>query len=198
MIEKVNAMQKLRYRVTVEDVVAFNEFHCLRSPTAIQKRQRKRVIVSVVAALVYFVIGCYIQASTSWGTGLWFPILFGLTIGAICYVIASPRFAIPHLLRYIVRKRYAKPDMSKFLGEHTLEVDDQGFTHRTNYSETRYAWGALERIETEQDRTYLYISAIQAIVIPHKNIEEGNFTALLEAMKAHYTPGQVLARPKTP
>jgi hypothetical protein len=184
--------QTIRYAVTVDDMVAFNEFHYLHSPDAMRKRKRKRVILSVSGALVYLVLGYCMHVSAPGIFGWWFAPVLGLLIGLLIYGLGSPRFNIPHLLRYLVRRRYAKADTAKYLGEHFLEVDDQGFSHRTAYTETRFAWGALERIETAQDRTFLYISSFQAVVIPHKCVIEGNFAALLMAVKSHYKPGQVL------
>lgn len=190
--------QTIRYTVAVEDVVALTEFHAIRSEAAKRKRHRVRVFLSVALALTCFALGYNMHLTSPMVIGVWFAPVFALMGGLAAFVMASPRFTIPRLLRYLVRRRYSKPDMTKSLGEHSLDVDDQGFTHRTRFSETRYAWGALERIETEPNHTYWYINSCQAIVIPHQKIIEGSFPAVLSATKQHYKPGQAMEQARKP
>jgi hypothetical protein len=197
MTENDETRQSIRYTVTVDDVVALGVFHSIRSAAAKQTRQRLRVILSAVAGAVWFIVGYNVYLVSPQTIGLWVAPAFGLMAGGVVYGLGSHRFQMPHLLRYMIRKRYAKPDNAKYLGEHSLAIDAQGFTHRTPYTESRYAWGALDRIEAEPSHTYWYVSSCQAIVIPHQKIVEGNFPALLAAVKEHYKPSQTLVQARS-
>ena len=95
-------------------------------------------------------------------------------------------------LGQITRKLYAEDKNPGMVGGHVLEVDEQGFVDRTDYQESRYAWGALVRIEIEPGYTYLFTGAASAFVIPHKAITGGDFPALLEQIRMHYHPERSL------
>ena len=41
----------------------------------------------------------------------------------------------------MVRRLYSEDKNPGTLGEHTLDVDEEGFTVATAYQRTRYAWG---------------------------------------------------------
>ena len=178
-------------------MMAFNWFHLMWSEEGIRRRKRTRIIAVTLLAAMGLFFGSLISQSLPTVFPSWTAFAAATAGGLLGWVLSLPQMSTPVLLRYLVRKTYSKPDMQKYLGEHRLEVDDQGIRHRTSVSETRLAWGALHRIESERDYSYWYINSRQAIVIPHQNIVEGSFPALLARVKEHYKPGELLQPTKT-
>jgi hypothetical protein len=172
---------RIRYNNTIDDMVALNTFHQTNSPTA--KRMWKLTLWG--GTLFLFVIitltGRYSLAARIAG---------GLT-GAAFYVVAI------HVLRYLsmgplVRRMYAEGSQKGTLGEHEMEVTEQGLVEWTDYNEMKSAWGAIQRIETTPSHTFIYVGPIMAYVIPHGAVTEGDLRAFLGELKRHYRPDATL------
>jgi hypothetical protein len=72
------------------------------------------------------------------------------------------------------------------LGEHTVEATDTEFVDKTDSGEQRTRISDLERIETNSDYAFIYISAISAHIIPRNNLLEGDCDLFLQDIKKRY------------
>jgi hypothetical protein len=178
------------YSVTMEDMAAFNLFHFRNSPTI--RRMQRRYLIKY--SLLMFPIG-FCMASFA-RMPLWPALcvaLFGTVSMAAYFLYYQKRGYIPRL-RKMVQRLYTEDQNPGVLGEHTLEVDEEGFTDLTAYRHSRYAWGGLVRIEAEPGYTYLYTGSQSAFIIPHQAITDGDFKAVLKQISRHYQPDKTLAR----
>ena len=182
----------IQFTIEIEDMVAFNEYHYIRTPTGIKRMFQRRVAFSVPIAILLLFLGSMMHRDQSWIFGIWFPPVLAF-MGVLAYNYLELNYLkSPTYFRNKIRKFYSIADNKSVLGEHNLRVAREGFVSATKYLETRMSWGALDRIETDSNYTYLYISAVNAIIIPHAKITEGDFPALLQAIKTHYKPDQEL------
>ncbi len=177
------------YTVTMADLVAYNLYY-FRHSSAIRRRQRRSLIV-VPSGIVAVALAVYFLTPI---IPLWFCLVWGLcstllTVGPMVYY--QKRGYIKRVPK-MVQQMYSEDKNPGLLGEHTLEVDEEGFTVATDYQHTCYSWGALVRIETEPGYTYLYTGAINGYVIRHDAITSGNFKAVLEQIGRHYQPDKTL------
>ena len=177
------------YNVTMDDMVAFNEFH-MRGSRTMRSIWRRCLVAFPLLAFVFSMALLWHGEMVS----VW-PALFTAAVcaaGAAGYVLL-----LKHLyagrLRKSVRALYSEDQNPCALGEHTLEVDEEGFTVVSRYSRCRYAWGALVKVETEPRYSYIYLGAVNALVIPHGEIVSGDFRAVLEQIGRHYHPDKALA-----
>ena len=175
----------IRYELEVEDYVRFNLFHFHKTKLGRNEVMKYRMKVIALAALILYLIGCL--AANSF---FWFPFLllaFGTTVMWLKTLIFYRS-----TMRSEMKKEFKKSEHKLHLCEYILSIEETGFVLKTNHSESKIAWAAMEKIETEPDYTYLYIGTKNAVIIPNKSISEGNIATVLNAIKTHYKPGQML------
>ena len=198
--DEQSAQIAIRYNVTMDDLVAFNEYHMLLSPQALRKRRQLIAILTAVFVVEFGVVGTLARGLLPPGTGWWswcLPPLFAFVFGGAAFFLVRRSFnrkkpKLPKWMQNRIRKLYSAGENKSIIGEHILEVSENGFNDRTAYNESRYTWGTLERIETTEEHTFLFIGALNAFVIPHNRITEGDLPAVLQAIKLHYKPLQRL------
>lgn len=192
-MEHTEVAASVRYNVEMDDLLAFTDYHLLRSATGKQIRERMRRVFAGIIAAVYFLLGLLLHAALPNTIGLWFPFLFAVLGGGLYYLFGLSRGSRHSgATRRRLVDLYSAGANRATICEHTLEITETGIVDRTPVSECRYAWAALEHIESDAKHTYLYIGAANAIVVPHEKVTLGSFPAVLQAIKLHYTPDRLL------
>ncbi len=182
----------IRYSVTMDDVTAFNLFHCNHTVSGRRAVQEYRVRSTATVALLLLAVGVLISRTWSSGLGIWFPPAYALLGTALFITRQTSVLKSREFWRKRVMKSITPGSDRGLFCEHIITVDENGFTKKTPVSETRFAWAAIENIEADEHHTYIYTGSVMAITIPHENIIEGNFPAVLHAIKAHYRPEMCL------
>jgi hypothetical protein len=184
------ASSSVTYTLTMEDLVTFNLFNFRHSPT-IRKIQR-RALISWPLTTFLCVLGVLLLTRL---LPFW-PALctaFACTVWTAGCMVYYQKHGYIKRVRKLAQQIYSENKHPGLIGEHTLEVDSEGITHVNAYSRTRYAWGALERIETEPGYTYLYLGS-QTFILRHQAIISGDFKAFLEQISRHHQPDRAIAR----
>ena len=176
------------YNVSLEDLGKVQHVFSRTSKTIRQARLRRSIGIPVSIFLI--VLGALVASSADVGTALYMALLGSLYVAGILYL--SVKYQYPRRLKKMLRRLLDEDRNPGLIGERTLEVDEDGFTLTTGYSQTRCAWGQLVRIESEPDYTYMYTGAGNAVIIPHTSIEAGNLRALLAEVERHYHPEKLL------
>ncbi len=159
---------RLRYENTINDLLAFQEFHYAHSPTM----QRVMAKQKGAAVLVVFVLICLLPGKQSTAINI-----FMALVGAGIYALILPSIIRRNIKKHVL-KMYAEGSNKGSLGEHELEIAADGLVERSPYNETKTAWGAVERIESTQE---------------HKNrLAEGDFRAFLAQVGQRFQPDQRL------
>ena len=195
MTDEILDLQKMReheigFEITEEDFVQFNLFHYQKTKVGKQYLLQTRLKALALVAVLFFIYGYFLATLLPLHFKLWVPILASILGTAAMYPLMLK--AYPRAVRKMVKKLFKKEENKSLFCEHFLTVDEIGVSNRTAYSESKIAWGALERIETGENYTYLYIGTMQAHIIPHKSITQGDLGSFLNAIKTHYKPGQLL------
>lgn len=95
-------------------------------------------------------------------------------------------------MKHQVRNFYSEGKNRGVIGEHELEISADGIIERTLYNETKSAWGAVEKIESNPEYTFIYMNSVTAHVIPTRRIIEGDLSEFLTTLGQHYQPDQQL------
>lgn len=175
---------RLCYENTLEDAVAINKYHQKHSPAV--KRFRKMMLIF----LALWIIGVNL-------VGYGFANIAAVLFYSLVYFVGA--LLLIGVLRWLVsdrmvRRIYSGDKNRAFLGSHDLELRDEGLLHRTAYSETKMAWGLIERIESTPQHTFIYTGSASALVIPHDRITDGNYAAFLQELGQRFKPDQALER----
>jgi hypothetical protein len=174
---------RIAYDVRLEDALAFSRHHYDHSPLIRRPVFVRRVVFTVLgicfAAAGFFVSDVW-YSFLSWEVGA-ILILGGLVFGPWCW-----RWQYMRQMKSI----YRGGKNAGMLGPKVLEIagDDLVATNVAGQSRTNIS--ALERIESDDDYAYIYVSAIHAHVVPFVSTEGdlAAFVALLEGRMSGGTP----------
>ena len=170
------ARSTLRYSTTIEDLVAFNRFHNLHSPRLIRQRRLVTVLLPVAALIAVSVMA--ILSRDLWS--FFFPFLF------IIFYIAFLRRAYGKAFDNKVRRLYSEGKNRAALGAHRLSIDEDGLTSETEVSSSTISFKGIEKIESSPTHTFIYMSAMSAMVIPKDSVTEGDYENFFAQLRAKW------------
>lgn len=163
---------RLRVELSVDDLVAFSLHHHQSSPTLKRSRVWAVIAIVVLTATLSHIAGELLRN----------PLLRPLGIAAAIFLaLVYPRIWRRKLEQY-VRLLYREGQNRGVLGTHSFEIVDNGLLDVTSYYERTVFWNGIERIETVPGRTFVYLSAVNAQVIPEDSVKEGNYSAFIDEL----------------
>lgn len=180
----------LKYRIELEDLITYSEDHQRNSPLVQSNIRKQRFIFLILFILLGFIFSLSFFQGSSDTTG---NIFMGSLVCLLCAIPGLLFFAFwPRrwykTVRSSVEKAYSGGRNLTLLGEHELEINEDGITTRNDYYETRYYWGAFEKWMSTPTHFYLYNSAVSAVVIPKNKVIEGNWPAIESILKGKVLP----------
>ena len=148
------------YQVALEDLMQFGE-HVYRMSSRVRREKRFWCIFApslfAAGAFAYY----WQYRSFDW--------LFVLIISqAVCSAVFLPRFYDRRSLRQIYRSYVMRPGASD-TGQVKLVITDDSMTEIAANRQTTFYWRDICKIETLEDRTYVYNSPQSAIIIPRRS-----------------------------
>ncbi len=166
----------LKYTITIDDLIAFNMYHVKNSPTV----RRNFYILQICVAgtiFVFFLCQAILQRKLSPLIGGFFGALFGY-IFFTCFLTLTYSLGI----KTTTTKMFKEGSAKGILGEHILELTDTEIIERTSVNELKTMISFLERVETTSEYAFIYISSLQAHLIPRSSIIEGNLDNFLQEL----------------
>ncbi len=159
---------KIRFEITIEDMVAFNRFHHANSPTT----RRQRWMYTLLLPLLLGLIGV-IGAVTTFEDGrdptgyLIFWTLMGILwlAGSVAWFFFS-RWHWARILDQNVRKLYAEGTNRALLGWREMELVDGRLFLKTELIHSSMDLRAIEKIIGTDEYTFVYIASLSAYLIP--------------------------------
>ena len=164
----------------MDDILAFHRYHFAHSRTI---QNQKYLVIALVSFLVLgasVVVDSDIPTATLLVAGIAFSLLFGVIF----------HFTFTYSLERQARKLLSEGRTDGMLGTHELEIDTDGLTERTDVNESRQVWSAFDRIEETDDYAFLYISSIQAHVIPKNNVAAGDPDQFIDRVRTLFASSQ--------
>ena len=175
---------RIQYEITIDDIVASDEFHYSHSPYF----QRRRIWHRRGVALYLLFAPIFIVPLFAPNVSL-LPVFFlSLAASALFYTTYHARRK--QRRTRLIHKMLAEGRKEAEVGEAELELTDIGLRLRSDYAETTLAWKGLERIETTADYTFIYTSAVHSLIIPHDRIIAGDLPAMLAEINRRYRPAR--------
>ena len=165
----------LQYELTVDDLVAFNRYHCAQSPSV----RRTKYAAMFVVAMMLIAASYLIPATADVSRG----VIFALAIGFAGLFAVIFNVTYPASMDRAIRRMCREGANKGLVGRHELEIDAEGLIERTEFNETRQSWRGVERIGETDDYAFIYISAIMAHVIPRQTVIAGDPDAFIARAK---------------
>jgi hypothetical protein len=165
---------QLRYSVAPDDLVAFYRFYSREDP-------RGRRFYSVIW---WWFLGCLVVLTTlavlrdrsPYSVALW-------GILTLLWLLFGSRYLLLATFWFLGR-RFKRSDLSSHTGDHRLAVEDAGIRISSLAMETLLDWSAVKRIEATDSHTFIYVSDVSALVIPHRSVSEGSLDGFSETVRA--------------
>ena len=163
----------LRYEVDFDDIMEFQRFHYAHSPT--MRNQRYGLIGFVSLVTIAFCLQTLSEYPLSHRFAMAAPLV--LLNGFVVY------FYLKWSITRQTRKLNREGSNLGILGEHELRLDEKGLTEITSVNESRYTYSGLSRIEETSDYAFIYISTLQAHVVPKKKIVDGDIGSFMSIIR---------------
>lgn len=156
-------MHEFKYLVSEQDYITFNMYHHLNTPARKTWLQITRWMFPVVAVAI--VLYSYIQYQDLLRTMIQ---LVCFTIVSVVWVLLAKPLDI-RLLKVIIKrtiKSMKKQGKLPYNQEVLLRFEAAFFVEITAESETKTKYSSIEKVVADQNAIYIYISVIQAIILP--------------------------------
>jgi hypothetical protein len=175
---------KIRYEVTVDDLVAFT-FH--RAGRSLARRRAGGIVWTILAMFALFVTTAALMGQEE---ALGMLVLVAVPIGFLLAVMPKAGFR-PNTERSF-RKLYQETLPRGEIGPHEVELTENCLVERTPYSERRTPLQDVQGVTSDGDRTFLSIGPVMAYVIPHRSISEGDLQSFIDAVRMRMSeiPGE--------
>ena len=147
----------IEFRLGEEDLLAFSEYHLDHSPSSREARRRQTYGYAVLLAVF----------------GLVF-MFFGEAALAIAFLVLGPLWIAywPWRLKQIQREQLLRVvpggQNPALEGLVSLGLDDEGLTCANATSQSRMSFAAVHGVTDTPDHLFIYLGAVQAIVIPRR------------------------------
>jgi hypothetical protein len=166
---------KIVFGINAEELFLFNQYLFDTSPAIKKAFTKNRALISYSPILAAMVLGLVNEQS---------PFNVMLLVGIAAVTISLPAYYIyPMLVRKNLRKRivklYSEGQNNGIIGEHELEIDAGGLVEKTPLGEVRQEWDKIVNVISHNDRTYIFISEINAYILPKYSVVQGDYDAFV-------------------
>ena len=167
---------RIRYEITLDDLLAFSLHVHQKSPT--MRRNRMWAVFGLVTMLVTM---CFVAAEITRN-----PIVLWIGVGGATILAAMYPRIYRHNVARLSKRLYAEGKNKALLGPHVAELRDNGLFVETDYREGTVFWKGIERVESIPGHTFVYLSAMSALAIPEHAILEGSYSSFIEELERRW------------
>jgi len=162
---------RIRFETTIEDIIAFNRFHCENSPMW----RRQRFAMSMLMVFVFLIAVCAVLSLNFRRIESIVEGPFGVaTLAGLAVVTVILSVSVFYYMRWrttasvvsSVRKLLAEGTNRSITGWREMELVNNRLIVKLELIDTSYDLRAIEKIISDDRYTYVYVSSIQAFMIP--------------------------------
>jgi len=174
-----NPDMTLHYRLDAEDMGGLSNWYYTQMEEGKKIIRRSTTFLTMIFSALFFIT--FINAPSSIQ---WIVATIGL-LSCLFFVAVYPR-RLRNTLSANSIKGAAKPENAGYVGQKTVEINEEGIISISERATALYKWSAINQIITTPDHAFLMLGSLQALVIPRSKVEEGNFDAFIaEATRLH-------------
>lgn len=162
---------KISYDLTKEDYMEFNMHHIFKTKSIRTTLFIERFVISIMFLLVPFLMKPK--------GNIPFAIIY------VGWLVFFPKYFKGSIKRRLERMLNKEENKSLF-GPQQLSITDVGIFEFDNLEKSKVTMKDVERVEVTENYTYIYISDMNAYIIPHrafKTLSEKN--ELIDLLKKH-------------
>jgi len=165
---------KIRYSISLDDILEFNRYHFLFSNASRKTRLLRQWLVPMVPAITlgYF---SHIEHDS-------LELVFGL-IGSVILWVYYWKNKTAFIEKH-VKKVYEEGRNDSLFGDHSFEITENSIFLTSKESETKLSVTRIERIVEYKQHIFLFVSAANALIINIDKIMEGNPAQIMDEIRS--------------
>ncbi len=180
----------LKFDLTLEDLVAFTRYHNQQSPTM----QKIKINALVVWGFVFFWI-CLIRFQ---------PLRLEVTVTSVAIaLVGASIYCIGYSwmfgsnIAYAAKEMYQETQSVGMTGSFELEIDHEKISERREGGGSYQEWRTVLTIVETENHVFLYISSVQAHIIPKHGIQAGMLDQFVDQAKKYWQDANPQTRPES-
>jgi hypothetical protein len=157
------AIASVAYDISLDDLVAFAEYHTAHSPAARSSYYWSLGIGAIVVVALVWALG--FRGPAGWA-------------GAAAALVGWPLYLdwrTRSRNRRFYRRVYSESANHGMLGRYRASADADGLTVATAVTDARTRWSGVDRIEEAPGLAFIYVGSMNAYTVPEGRVVEGNF-----------------------
>ncbi|WP_291574454.1 YcxB family protein [Clostridium sp. UBA4548] len=169
---------KISYELTKEDYMEFNMHHIFKTKSIRTTLFIERFVISIMFLLVPFLM----KPKGHIPFAIFFMPFAIIYVG---WLVFFPKYFKGSIKRRLERMLNKEENKSLF-GPQQLSITDVGIFEFDNLEKSKVTMKDVEKVEVTESYTYIYISDMNAYIIPHrafKTLSEKN--ELIDLLKKH-------------
>jgi hypothetical protein len=169
---------KIRYELTIDDMVVFYRYHSTHSPLY-QHVITKWAVLGIATILLFVgVLALLIRENEILA-------LCTLAVGIIAAGVFA--FRVPAYFRARIeqttRKAYSSEKNEKALGLRELELTDTVLISRGSFDEGSVKLESIKNVVTVEGYAFVYTSSSTAFVVPRHRVTRGDYQEFVQAVR---------------
>ncbi|MGQ9807317.1 MAG: YcxB family protein [Armatimonadota bacterium] len=167
----------MEYDFTLEDALAFNEYHFRRSPAGRRARLRHMFLPPAIWMGLALGFEAFVGGDTNHS--------FAVALAAVSamWILTAPLF-LARQIRRSVQRMYGEGRNRALFGRHVMTVSSEGVTDEGPGTRTQTRWESVERIARSMDHLFIYLNAVAAHVVPARAFRDrGEFERFVESVR---------------
>jgi len=150
---------RVEYDFTLEDALAFNEYHFRCSPAGRKARLRHTFLPPAVWMGLAAIFETFTRGDANHS--------FALALAAVSgmWLLTAPLF-LTRQIRRSVKTMYGEGRNRGLLGRHVMTVTAEGVADEGPGTRTQTRWESIERIAVGPEHVFIYLNAVAAHVVP--------------------------------
>lgn len=161
----------IAYRLEVDDLVAFAEYHSAHSPAVRRSYYYTVAVGAAMTIAILWLVG--FRTVGGWAGAI------AALIGWVVYL--NWRTASGNRRYY--EKVYSEEANRHLIRLHRMSADEDGLTVATDAIEGRMQWTAVDRIVETPDFAFVYVGSLNAYTIPRARVVTGDFRTFVDAIR---------------
>lgn len=159
---------KICYENSMEDVYAFQEHYLVSSQTI-----RNKLIMNRICGALFIPLFTSLFAWFFVREAFLFFVISGTVVGLTAYLF-YPKYWRARARKYL-DKLYREGRASNVLGNHELEITDEGLFARSPLGEGKNYWDKLGPVVETDTHLFIHVTPLAAHIIPKKKISPDTF-----------------------
>lgn len=156
-------MTEITVQLTLDDYLIYNDFHIANSKVGKRMSRIFRIAVPV-ALIAYGLLMNFFLRVDGWQI---------LIVAALIWAVIAP-YLFVKINRMKVKKWIKDKDNGDMFAERTYTLDELGISSQSENISSKFKWDSVVEFCEDGSSFYIYLSSIQAVVIPKRCFVQGD------------------------